>query len=70
MNDEQSEALNEQLNIIHEQLMDLLDVAQTEVMWVDGLRGLLIFAKSTTDPEQLNLIKPLKKVLGVGETRQ
>jgi hypothetical protein len=70
MTNEQSEALNEQLNIIHEQLMDLLDVAQTEVMWVDGMRGLLVFAKNTDDPEQLNMIKPLKAALGMGETRQ
>ena len=38
-----SDELNDQLNIIHENLMDLLETAGTDALWVDGSRGLLVF---------------------------
>lgn len=65
--------MGDQLEVVHENLMAVLDSADTDVMWCEDKRGILIFARNTDDPELTNFIKPLKRALGMnvdGETVQ
>jgi hypothetical protein len=63
MSGAKQDELHDQLAVIHEQLMDLLELAGTECMWVQSERGLLAIALETADPEQVNMVAPLADIL-------